>query len=277
MVQHATGEIVLRPTTGLAWPALGDLWAYRELVFFLAWRDVKVRYKQSVLGIAWVVIQPVAQMIIFSLVFGRMAGLPSEGVPYPLFALSAILAWNLFSQSLTRSTQSVVGNSNLVKKVYFPRLAIPIGTTLAVLVDLGVAFVIYVGLMAYYGQAPTLALLTLPLFIGLGLCAAMGAGFWLSALNTRYRDVTHAVGFLAQVWMFASPVAYATSLIPEQWRLIYAINPVVGVIDGFRWALVDGASGPGMITAISALVTAVMLVTGAVYHQHTQKTFADVV
>ncbi|MCH7552765.1 MAG: ABC transporter permease [Chloroflexi bacterium] len=270
-------EILIQPSRGLASLGLRDLWAYRELVLFLAWRDVKVRYKQSILGIAWVVVQPVVTMIIFSLIFGQLAKLPSEGVPYPLFVYAGILPWLLFSQSLTRSAQSVVGNANLIKKVYFPRLVIPTASTLAVLIDFVVAFGVYVVLMGYFAHAPTLAVLTLPLFVALGLAAALGVGLWLAALNARYRDVAHAIPFLVQAWMFASPVAYATSLVPDSWRLVYAINPMVGVVDGFRWALVDGASGPGAVLAVSASVTAFLAVTGLWYYRQTEKTFADVV
>ena len=270
-------EILIQPSRGLASLGLRDLWAYRELVLFLAWRDVKVRYKQSILGIAWVVVQPVVTMIIFSLIFGQLAKLPSEGVPYPLFVYAGILPWLLFSQSLTRSAQSVVGNANLIKKVYFPRLVIPTASTLAVLIDFVVAFGVYVVLMGYFAHAPTLAVLTLPLFVALGLAAALGVGLWLAALNARYRDVAHAIPFLVQAWMFASPVAYATSLVPDSWRLVYAINPMVGVVDGFRWALVDGASGPGAVLVVSASVTAFLAVTGLWYYRQTEKTFADVV
>ena len=277
MAETSTAEILIRPTKGLASLQLGDLWDRRELLYFLAWRDVKVRYKQSLLGIAWVVAQPVLTMIIFSWVFGNLANLPSDGVPYPLFAYAAILPWNLFSQSLGRSTQSVVGNSNLLKKVYFPRLVIPTASTLAVLVDFVVAFFVYIALMAYFGEAPTVAIFALPLLVALAIGAALGAGFWLSALNVRYRDVSHAVGFMIQAWMFLSPVAYASSLISETWRPLYALNPLVGVIDGFRWALIDGSSWPGVTLAISGAVTFALLVSGAMYYQQTEKTFADVV
>ena len=268
---------VIRPSRGWVSLRLRELWEYRELLYFLTWRDIKVRYKQSVLGIAWAIIQPLTTMIIFSVIFGQLARLPSDGIPYPVFSYTALLPWNLFAGALTRSTTSVVGSANLVKKVYFPRLVIPLASTLAVLVDFVVAFVILVGLMLYYGFAPTLTTLTLPLFTLLALATALAVGLWLSALNAQYRDVGHAIPFLVQAWMYASPVAYAASLIPERWRTLYALNPMVGVIEGFRWALLGTGQGPGSMLVVSSVVTLLLLVSGAAYFRRMEKSFADVV
>ena len=268
---------VFKPSTGWDSLKLRQLWQYRELLYFLTWRDIKVRYKQSVLGAAWAIIQPLATMIIFSVIFGQLARLPSDGVPYPVFSYTALLPWNLFAGALGRCTTSVVGSANLVKKVYFPRLVIPVASTLAVLVDFAIAFLVLVGLLFYYGFAPTLATLTLPLFVLLALVSALAVGLWLSALNARYRDVGHAIPFLIQVWMYASPVAYATSLIPERWQTLYALNPMVGVIEGFRWALLGTGTGPGPMLAVSSAVTLILLVSGAFYFRRMEKTFADVV
>jgi len=253
------------------------LWEYRELLYFLTWRDIKVRYKQSVLGAAWAIIQPVMTMIIFSLIFGQFARLPSDGVPYPIFSYTALLPWNLFAGALTRSTTSVVGSANLIKKVYFPRLIIPVASTLAMLVDFAIAFVVLVGLMFYYGFVPTLAILTLPLFVLLALTIALAVGLGLSALNAQYRDVGHAIPFLVQAWMFVSPVAYGASLIPERWRMLYGLNPMAGVIEGFRWALLGTGQGPGPMLAVSSGVTFLLLVSGALYFRRMERSFADVV
>ena len=268
---------IIKPSKGWVSLKLYALWEYRELLYFLTWRDIKVRYKQSVLGAAWAIIQPLMTMIIFSVIFGQLARLPSDGVPYPVFSYTALLPWNLFAGALTRSTTSLVGSANLVKKVYFPRLVIPVASTLAVLVDFAVAFLVLVGLMLYYGFAPTLAALTLPLFVLLTLASALAVGLWLSALNARYRDVGHAIPFLIRAWMYASPVAYAASLIPERWQALYALNPMVGVIEGFRWALLGTGQGPGPMLAVSSGVTLVLLISGAMYFRRMEKTFADVV
>jgi len=268
---------LIQPSRGWIPLDLRDLWEYRELLYFLTWRDIKVRYKQSVLGAAWAIIQPVTTMIIFSVIFGRLAGLPSDGVPYPVFAYTALLPWNLFAGALARSTTSVVGSANLVQKVYFPRLLIPVASTLAVLVDFAIASVVLVGLLFYYGFAPTIGSLMLPVFTLLALTVALGVGLWLSALNAQYRDVGHAIPFVVQAWMYASPVAYAASLIPAQWQALYALNPMVGVIEGFRWALLGTQTAPGPMILVSALVAVALLVSGAFYFRRMEDTFADVV
>jgi lipopolysaccharide transport system permease protein len=268
---------VIEPTRGWVALKLRELWTYRELVYFLTWRDIKVRYRQSVFGAAWIIIQPMMTMIIFSVIFGQFAQLPSEGVPYPIFSYAALLPWNLFAGALTRSTTSLVGSASLLQKVYFPRLAIPVASTLAVLVDFAIAFLVLVCLMFYYGFVPTVAALTLPLFILLALATALGVGLWLSALNVQYRDVGHAIPFLVQAWLYASPVAYAASLIPDRWQTLYALNPMVGVIDGFRWALLGTGPGPGPMLAVSSGVMLALLISGALYFRRMEKTFADVV
>lgn len=268
---------VIVPSEGRVSLGLRELWAYRELLYFLIWRDIKVRYRQTILGAAWAIVQPVTAMVIFSTIFGRLAGLPSDGLPYPLFSYTALLPWNLVAVAVARSTTSLVGSANLIQKVYFPRLIIPLASTLAGLVDFAIALGLLVGLMLYFGHVPTLAVWSLPLFVLLALATAFAVGLWLSALNVRYRDVGHVVPFLVQAWLFASPVAYAASLIPERWRSIYALNPMVGVIEGFRWALLGTPNATGPLLGVSVGVVLVLLVSGTLYFQRMEETFADVV
>jgi lipopolysaccharide transport system permease protein len=267
--------IQIRPTKGWAALNLRDLWLYRELIYFLTWRDIKVRYKQAVLGIAWAVLQPLLTMIIFSFIFGNLAKLPSDGIPYPLFSYAAVLPWQLFSSALHRSSVSLVGNANLLTKVYFPRLIIPFSAVLASLVDFGIAFLVMLGLMIYYQVWPTLMMLwTIPLTL-LALLTALAVSLWLSALNVLYRDVQHMIPFLTQFWMYASPVAYSADLIPTgTWRIIYGLNPMAGVIQGFRWALL-GAQPPDILLAISIAIVLLLLVSGLFYFRRMEKTFAD--
>ena len=272
-----TPEIVIEPSKGWVSLKLGELWQYRELLFFLIWRDVKVRYKQAVLGIAWAIIQPLVTMVIFSVIFGQLAKLPSEGIPYPVFSFAALLPWQLFSGALTRSTSSLVGNANLLTKIYFPRLIIPFSATMSGLVDFGVSFIVLLGLMLYYGIAPPSAVLWLPLLVLLVLVTALSVGLWLSALNVQYRDVQHIIPFVIQAWMYASPVAYSTELIPTGlWRILYGLNPLVGVIQGFRWALLGGKKPDELMMMSIGLVTT-LLITGLFYFRRMEKTFADVV
>lgn len=265
------------PSRGWIRLNLRDLWEYRELIFFLTWRDIQVRYKQTVLGVAWAVIQPVVAMVIFSLVFGGLANLPSDGVPYPVFTFTALLPWTLFSGALQRSTTSLVSSANLISKVYFPRLIIPISATLSPLVDFAVSFVVLIVLMLFYQIVPTPAIVTLPFFILLALAAALGVGLWFSALNVRYRDVGYVIPFLIQVWLYASPVAYSTSLVPEQYLWLYGLNPMAGVIAGFRWALLGQSEGIAPLVVSSIVVTTVLLISGLYYFRRMEKTFADVV
>lgn len=267
--------IRIEPLRGWIAVNLGELWAYRELLFFLAWRDVKVRYKQTVLGFAWAVIQPIATMVVFSLFFGRLAKIPSEGLPYPIFSYAALLPWNLFAHAMANSSNSLVSSANLIKKVYFPRLAIPLATVVSGLVDFMIAFLVLIGLMFYYSVTPTVNVIWLPAFLLLALVTALGVGFWLSALNVQYRDVRYTLPFLTQIWMFSSPIVYPSSLVPEHWRLIYGINPMVGVVDGFRWALLGTHTQPGPMIGISVLCALAIFIGGLFYFRRMEKSFAD--
>jgi lipopolysaccharide transport system permease protein len=268
---------VLEPSTGLVRLNLRDVWAYRELLYFLVWRDVKVRYKQTVLGAAWAILQPVMAMVVFSIFFGRFAKMPSDGVPYPVFAFAALLPWQLFAYALSESANSLVGSQNLITKVYFPRLIVPLASVLAGLVDFAVAVIVLLGLMWHYGIVPTRAVVLLPLFVALALATALAVGLWLSSLNVKYRDVRHTIPFLTQFWLFATPVAYPTSIVPERWRALLGLNPMAGVVEGFRWALLGKAEGPGPLLAVSVIVVALMLVGGLMYFRQTERTFADLV
>jgi lipopolysaccharide transport system permease protein len=252
------------------------LWAYRELLYFLTLRDVKVRYKQTALGAAWAVIQPLFMMLVFSLFFGRLAKLPSDGIPYPVFTFCALLPWQLFAHALTESSNSLVANERLITKVYFPRLVVPLSAVLGGLVDFAVAFVILLVMMFYYGIVPTWAILTLPAFILLAIMTALGVGLWLSALNVKYRDVRYTINFLIQFWLFATPVAYSSSIVPERWRALYGLNPMAGVVDGFRWALL-GKQPPGAMLAVSFGVVVAILIGGLYYFRRMEQEFADVV
>ena len=256
---------------------LAELWEYRELLYFLTWRDVKVKYKQTHLGVAWAVLQPTLSMLVFSVVFGRVAGLPSHGVPYPLFTYAALLPWQLFANALTQSSNSLVNNQALLTKVYFPRVLIPAATVLGGVIDFVVALSLLLAMMLYYGVYPSLRMLTLPLFALLAVGAALSVGIWLAALNVRYRDVRYTVPFLTQFWLFASPVAYSSAVVPERYRALYALNPMAAVVDGFRWALLGVESLEIVPLLGGALVTALMLAGGLVFFRRTEATFADVI
>ena len=269
--------IEIEPSRG--WEALDlrGVWEYRELVWFLIWRDIKVRYKQASLGIAWAVIQPVMTMLVFTLIFGRLAQLPSDGLPYPVFTFTALLPWQLFSGALTGSANSVVNSASLISKVYFPRLVIPIASVMATLVDFSISFGVLLGLMAWYGISLRLAVVVLPLLVMLALAIALAVGLWASALNVRYRDVRHVMPFVVQFWLLASPVAYSTSLITSPtWRAVYSLNPMVGVIEGFRWAVL-GSTPPSVLVVPSVLVTGVLLAGGLFFFRRTEASFADVI
>lgn len=273
-----TARVVdIAPTRGWVRFGLDDLWEYRELLYFLAWRDIKVRYKQTALGAAWAIMQPFLTMVVFTIFFGRLAGIPSDGHPYPIFVYCALLPWQLFAQALTQAGNSLVGSQALITKVYFPRLIIPLSAVLGGVMDFAVAFLVLVGMMIYYAIVPTIALLAIPLFVLLALGAALGVGLWLSALNVQYRDVRYTLPFLTQLWLFVTPVAYPASLVPEHWRWLYGLNPMTGVVEGFRWALLGAAGTPGMEVAVSAVVVAAFVTGGAYYFRHTERTFADVV
>jgi lipopolysaccharide transport system permease protein len=269
--------LVLRPSSGFLKLNLRDLWEYRELLGFLVWRDIKVRYKQTALGAAWAILQPVMTMLVFSVFFGRLAKVPSDGIPYPVFAFTALLPWQLFAYALMESGNSLVSNQNLITKVYFPRLVIPIAAVLAGLVDFAIAFVVLLVLMFYYGIKPTAAVAFLPLFLLLAVTTALAVGLWLSALNVKYRDVRYTMPFLTQFWMFATPVAYPSSLVPEPWRTLYGLNPMAGVVEGFRWALLGKAQSPGPLLAVSVVAVVVLLIGGLRYFRRTESTFADIV
>src|SRR6266566_1017586 len=281
-IRNSKSEIPALPTFYIeppkGWASIGlrELWDYRELLYFLTWRDVKVRYKQTALGAAWAIIQPLFMMLVFSLFFGRLAKVPSDGIPYPIFTFCALLPWQLFAHALTESSNSLVANERLITKVYFPRLVVPLAATLGGLVDFAVAFVILLAMMLYYGIVPAWAIVTLPAFILLAVLTALAVGLWLSALNVKYRDVRYTINFLIQFWLFATPVAYPSSIVPERWRPLYGVNPMAGVVEGFRWALL-GSKPPGAMLAVSVAVVIVLLVGGLYYFRRMEQEFADVV
>jgi lipopolysaccharide transport system permease protein len=256
---------------------LGELWTYRELLYFLVWRDVKVRYKQTALGAAWAVLQPLFTMMVFSLFFGRLAKVPSDGLPYPVFAFAALVPWTLFANGITFSSLSLVGSANMIKKVYFPRLTIPVATVAAGVPDFLIGFAVLLVVMAWHGIAPTWKVFWLPAFIVLALATCLGVGLWLSALNAKYRDVRYVMPFLVQFWLFATPIAYSSSMLHEPWRTVYALNPMVGVVEGFRWALLGTRTAPGPMAAASALAAFLILASGAFYFRHQEKQFADII
>jgi len=270
-------RILIQPSKGVFQLNLGELWQYRELLYFLIWKEVKVRYKQTIIGGAWAILQPLLTMVIFTIIFGRLAKIPSDGMPYPVFTYTALLPWMLFSQALTRSGGSLVYNANLITKVYFPRLLVPLSAALAPIVDFIVSFLILLGMLAWYGIPPTLGILALPFFLALTLVTAMSVNLWLAPLNVKYRDVAHTLPFLSQIWMYASPVAYPLSLIPQKWQLLYSINPMVGVIEGFRWALMGKQSPNFMAMVISIIVVMALFLGGILYFKKMEQTFADVI
>ena len=266
----------LVPGTGLRGPRVDEIWRYRELLFFFVTRDIKVRYKQTILGAGWAIIQPLMTMIVFTIFFGRLARVPSDGLPYPVFSLAALVPWTYFASALTAGSASVGSYQRIISKVYFPRLLIPMAAVLSPLVDFAIAFAMLALLMVWYSITPGAALFWLPALLLLAVATAAAASVWLSALNVRYRDVRFVVPFVAQIWMFATPVAYPASLVPERWRPLYGLNPMAGVIEGFRWALVGGPA-PGLMTLVSAFVVAVALASGAVYFRSVEGTFADLI
>lgn len=255
-----------------------DLWRYRELFYFLAWRDILVRYKQTVIGLAWALIRPLLTMIVFVFVFDKLAKLPSEGVPYPILVFAGLLPWQFFANAFTEAGNSLISNANMISKVYFPRLVVPTSAVIVSFVDFLISGTILVGLMLWYGFAPDWRIITLPLFIFIAFIAAMGTGLWIAALNVKYRDFRYIIPFVAQFGLYVSPVGFSSNIVPEQWRLLYSLNPMVGVIDGFRWAIVGDNSQlywPGFLLSLTLVL--VILVTGIVYFRKTEKTFADVI
>jgi len=275
--EEAAPLLRIEPPKGSVSLGLREVWEYRELLYFLIWRDIKVRYKQTVLGAAWAIIQPLFNMLIFTLFFGRLAKMPSDDIPYPIFSFSALVVWTFFSNALTHSSNSLVGSANLIKKVYFPRLAVPVAAVLSGVVDFALAFVVLLGMMSYFRIAPTWNSVWLPLLLLLALVTALGVGLWLSAINVQYRDVHHTLPFVTQFWMFATPIVYPSSLLPEPWRTIYGINPMAGVVEGFRWALLGTDTAPGPIIIVSAVAAVALLVSGAFYFRRMENSFADVV
>ena len=255
-----------------------DLWRYRELFYFLAWRDILVRYKQTVIGLAWALIRPLLTMIVFVFVFGKLAKLPSDGVPYPILVFAALLPWQFFANAFTEAGNSLISNASMISKVYFPRLVVPTSAVIVSFIDFLISGIILVGLMVWYGFAPDWRILALPLFIFIAFVAAMGAGLWIAALNVKYRDFRYIIPFVVQFGLYVSPVGFSSNIVPEKWRLLYSINPMVGVIDGFRWAILGGNTQlywPGFL--LSLFLVLVILVTGIVYFRKTEKTFADVI
>jgi lipopolysaccharide transport system permease protein len=270
---------VLHITPPGRWWAIpfGELWEHRELIYFFIWREIKIRYKQTAMGAAWAVLQPFLSMVLFTVVFGRFAHIPSEGLPYPIFYYSALLPWMYFSNSLQNATNTIVQNQGMITKVYFPRLALPFASVLSGLVDFGVGFVMFVVMMIYYGVRPGIPLLFFPVFLLLAVLTAAGMGLWLGAMNALYRDVRYVVPFLVQFWLFASPVAYPASLVPAKWRWLYGLNPMAGVIEGFRWSLSGRGAAPGRLILVSVLIIVAVLVSGLFYFQKMEATIADVV
>jgi len=273
------GPVPIIIDSGRSWARIDfrELWDYRELLFFLALRDIKVRYKQTVFGITWAIIQPFFTMLVFSLFFGRLAKIPSDGVPYPIFSYVALVPWIFFANSVSQASDSLVGSANLISKVYFPRIIIPFAVMLSGLVDFFVALSLMFGMMFYFHIIPTLQVIWLPGLLLLAIVTALGAGLWLSALNVQFRDVRYSLPFLIQFWLFVTPVAYPSSLLPEPWRTFYGINPMAGVVEGFRWALLGTTTAPGSIIAFSAVFAVVFLVSGIFYFQRMEMTFADII
>jgi lipopolysaccharide transport system permease protein len=274
---------ILRIEASRGWVALRlrELWEYRELLYFLTWRDIKVRYKQTALGAAWAIIQPLFTMVVFNLFFHKLANIPSDGIAYPVWSFAGLVTWTFFANGLNQSSNSLVASANMIKKVYFPRLAIPMATILAGVVDFAIAFAILLGMMIYFGIFPTINVIWLPFFVALAVMTSLGVGLWLAALNVEYRDIRFVVPFITQFWMFASPVAYPSSLVLEKygslWHTLYGINPMVGVVEGFRWALLGTKTGPGPMVLVSSLAAAIILISGAFYFRRMEKNFADVV
>ena len=269
--------ILLRPSKGRVSLNLRDLWIYRELVYFLTWRDIKVRYKQTVLGAGWAILNPVINMIVLSIIFGNLAGLSTEGYPRPVFTFAALLPWGLFSKALTDAGRSMLANRTMITKIYFPRLIIPLSSVLGGLADFGIAFLVLLGMMAFYKIYPTARILTLPFFLFMAIVTALGVGLWLSALNVLYRDVGYILPFLTQFWLLVTPVAYSASEIPAQYQFLYALNPMAGVVEGFRWALLGSPTAPASAMAISFGISLIVLISGVYYFRHMEKTFADMI
>lgn len=268
---------IIKPSTGWSALNLRDLWLYRELIFFMTWRDLKVRYKQTLLGAGWAILQPFLTMVVFSIFFGSLANVPSDGVPYPIFSYTALIPWTLFSKALQDASRSLVQSSHMITKVYFPRMILPLSSVLAGIVDFLIAFLVLIGMMVFYGIFPTSNIWLLPLFVLLALVTAIGVGLWLSALNVLYRDINYVLPFLTQLWMFLTPIAYPSSMVPRQFQTLYALNPMAGVVEGFRWVLLGSGQPPGVMTLVSGLAAIVLLISGMFYFRRMERLFADMV
>ncbi|CAG1009097.1 MAG: ABC transporter permease [Anaerolinea sp.] len=278
MPQPNTKTLIIEPSQGWVALKLRELWRYRELLYFLTWRDIKVRYKQTLIGGVWAILQPVLTMIVFSLFFGGLAKMPSDGVPYPIFSYAALVPWTLFANGMTQSSNSLVGSANLIKKVYFPRLIVPLASVMSNVVDFVLAFVVLIVMMLFFGIVPTEQIIWLPLLVLLALITSLGVGLWLSAMNVQFRDIRYVVPFLVQLWLFITPIAYPSSLITNDLlKLLYAINPMTGVVEGFRWALLGTQTAPGAVILVSSLAAVILLVSGAYYFRRMERSFADVV
>lgn len=267
----------IEPASSWRFLDTSELWHYRELLYFLAWRDIQVRYKQTAIGILWVVAQPLASIIVFSLFFGNLAKIPSDGVPYPLFVFAALLPWQVFSRAMMEASNSLVTDQRLVSRVYFPRILVPLASVIAALFDFAVTFLLFLAMMVFYGIHPGIAVLSLPIFLFLMAATAVGVGFWLAPLNIEYRDVTYLLPFITQLWMFLTPVVYPATLIPEKWRFFYGLNPLTGVVEGFRWALLGVGPGPSPMLFVSAAVSVLLMLTGIVWFRRRERTFTDAV
>ncbi|MEW6145845.1 MAG: ABC transporter permease [Thermodesulfobacteriota bacterium] len=274
--QHKNALTVREPQKGLSL-RLRELYEYHELIYFLIWRDLKVRYKQTALGVAWAVLQPFMTMVVFTIFFGNLAKVPSDGLPYPVFSFAALLPWQLFANSFTNASNSLVNNYDLITKVYFPRIILPCSSIIAGLVDFCIAFLVLLAMIFYYGIIPSAAILALPLFILLAMATALAVSLWLSALNVQYRDVRHLIPFLTQIWLFLTPIAYPSSLVPEKWRFLYGLNPMAGVVEGFRWALLGQSNGSWPLVIVSSIMVVCLLIGGLLYFRRMERTFADVI
>jgi len=270
--------VVIQPVKGLVALNLRDLWIYRELVYFLTWRDLKVRYKQSVLGVLWAIIKPLLTMVVFTIFFGNLAKLPSDGLPYPIWSYTGLLPWEFFAAALGVSARSMLTSGSMVSKIYFPRIIVPLSSVFANLVDFLIAFVILIGMMFFYKISPTINMVWLPLFLLLAVVTALGVGLWFSALLVMYRDVNYLLPFITQIWMFISPVVYASSTVPEKWRLLYSLNPMAGVVEGFRWAMLGTQQSISpMMVAISAGISILLFVSGLFFFRRMERVFADMI
>jgi len=278
IVKGVVQTTIIKPPSGWSALNLRDLWNYRELIYFMTWRDLKVRYKQTLLGASWAIIKPVLTMIVFTIFFGNLAGVPSDGVPYPIFSYTGLLPWELFATALAVASRSLVQNRHMITKIYFPRMILPISSVLAGLADFCIAFLVLIAMMVYYQFKPTGDIWTLPLFLILALITALGVGLWLSAMNVLYRDINYITPFLVQFWMFITPIAYSSSLVPEEWQVLYSLNPMVAVVEGFRWALLGTSQGaPSITLVVSTAVALLLLITGLLYFRRTERLFADMV